>query len=32
VGAPSCKALAEDIVNGHASIKDCLILEKGDKK
>jgi len=31
-GAPSCKALAEDIVNGHASIKDCLILEKGDKK
>lgn len=30
-GAPSCRALAEDIVKGRASIKDCKILDgQGD--
>ena len=27
-GAPSCRALAEDIVKGNASLDDCKILEK----
>ena len=27
-GAPSCRALAEDIVKGNASLEDCRILEK----
>jgi len=27
-GAPSCRALAEDIVKGNASLQDCKILEK----
>ena len=27
-GAPSCRALAEDIVKGHAKLEDCKILEK----
>ncbi|MBQ9007280.1 MAG: hypothetical protein IJ092_13070, partial [Atopobiaceae bacterium] len=31
-GAPSCHALAEDIVKGNASIEDCKIREKrGDR-
>ena len=28
-GAPSCRALAEDIVRGRASVDDCLILRTG---
>ena len=39
-GAPTCQALAEDIVNNRASLDDCIInlkkklqeLEKEDKK
>ena len=32
-GAPSCRALAEDIVKGNASLQDCRILEKrGDRE
>ena len=27
-GAPSCRALAEDIVKGNATLQDCRILEK----
>jgi Na+-translocating ferredoxin:NAD+ oxidoreductase RNF subunit RnfB len=27
-GAPSCHALAEDIVKGNASLQDCKILKK----
>jgi hypothetical protein len=27
-GAPSCRALAEDIVKGNARLQDCPILEK----
>ncbi len=27
-GSPSCKALAEDIVLGYASLKDCIVLLK----
>lgn len=27
-GSPSCYALAEDIVQGHASIDDCVVLLK----
>ena len=27
-GAPSCRALAEDVVKGRAEISDCRILEK----
>ena len=27
-GAPSCRALAEDIVKGRARLEDCKILEK----
>ncbi|MBQ9621490.1 MAG: hypothetical protein IJR41_06095, partial [Atopobiaceae bacterium] len=27
-GAPSCRALAEDIVKGKAQLQDCKILEK----
>ena len=30
-GAPSCRALAEDIVKGNASLEDCRILEKRRK-
>ena len=31
-GAPSCRALAEDIVKGNASLSDCRILDKrGDR-
>ena len=25
-GAPSCKALAEDVVKGYASVNDCMFL------
>ncbi len=28
-GAPSCRALAEDVVRGRASVDDCLILRTG---
>lgn len=28
-GAPSCKALAEDIAKGYADIGDCMILKRG---
>jgi iron only hydrogenase large subunit-like protein len=32
-GAPSCRALAEDIVRGNATLGDCMILDRrGDKK
>ncbi|MEE0026232.1 MAG: (Fe-S)-binding protein, partial [Atopobiaceae bacterium] len=32
-GAPSCRALAEDIVRGNATLEDCMILDRrGDKK
>lgn len=27
-GAPNCRVLAEDIVNGYAKIEDCLLLNK----
>ena len=27
-GAPSCSALAEDIVNNHASLKDCIFIQR----
>ena len=27
-GAPSCSALAEDIVNHHASLKDCIFIQR----
>ncbi|NLT11134.1 MAG: 4Fe-4S dicluster domain-containing protein [Clostridiaceae bacterium] len=30
-GAPSCAAMAEDIVQGRADFSDCIILRKGDK-
>ncbi|MBR3149119.1 MAG: 4Fe-4S binding protein [Eubacterium sp.] len=28
-GAPSCRALAEDVVRGRASVDDCIILRSG---
>ena len=33
-GAPSCKALAEDVVKGYASVDDCMFLlrKKLDEK
>lgn len=31
-GAPSCRALAEDIVRGEASIEDCIIRKKEEEK
>ena len=30
-GAPTCRALAEDIVKGNATLQDCLILEQLEK-
>lgn len=27
-GAPNCRVLAEDVVNGHAKIEDCIFLNK----
>ncbi len=30
-GAPSCRVLAEDIVNGTASIEDCIVLYKKNR-
>ena len=31
-GSPSCRALAEDIVMGYASLKDCIVLLKENDK
>lgn len=31
-GAPTCRALAEDIVMGRAKIEDCVVLENAKKK
>lgn len=28
-GAPSCNALAEDVVKGHAHISDCFFIQRG---
>ena len=31
-GAPTCRAFAEDVIKGQATVEECLLRQKGEKK